>query len=56
MYTITVRYSKNGLIAYDLNGDNLSVAQSKAKFFKSQGFYVEVCDAQGVVVLVDREH
>lgn len=42
MYRITVRYSKAGLIAYDLNGDTVVTALAKARHFKSQGFYVEI--------------
>ena len=47
MYRITVRFSPAGVIAYDLNGDTLKSAVAKALHFKSQGFYVEIQDAEG---------
>ena len=50
MYKITVRYSRAGLVAYDLKGDTLEIAKVKAKQFKSQGFYVEITDPLGEII------
>ena len=47
MYKITVRFTPAGLIAYDLKGDTLKIAVAKALHFKSQGFHVEIQDAEG---------
>ena len=47
MFRITVRFSPAGVIAYDLNGDTLKIAVAKALHFKSQGFHVEIQDAEG---------
>ena len=47
MYTITVRYSKGGLIAMSLKADTLSLAQKKALHMKSQAFHVEINEMQG---------
>lgn len=47
MYTITVRYSKGGLIAMNLKADTLSLAREKALHMKSQAFHVEINNMQG---------
>jgi len=47
LYRIVVRYSKHGLVAYDLEASSLKVAVAKAHRFKPQGFYVEIFDAEG---------
>ena len=47
MYRIIVRFSPAGLVAYDLNGDTLKISVAKALHFKSQGFHVEMQDADG---------
>jgi hypothetical protein len=47
MYRIIVRFSHAGLIAYDITGDTLKIAVAKALHFRSQGFHVEIQDAEG---------
>ena len=55
MYRIIVRYSKSGLIAYDLKGDTLVAAVTKAIRFKSQGFHVEITDGEGNAVAIPED-
>jgi len=47
VYSVIIRYSKVGPIAHDLTGDTLKIAVAKALHFKSQGFHVEIKDAEG---------
>jgi hypothetical protein len=47
VYTITVRYSKGGLVAMNLKADTLSLAREKALHMKSQAFHVEITNIQG---------
>jgi hypothetical protein len=47
VYTITVRYSKGGMIAMNLKADTLSLAREKALHMKSQAFHVEISNMQG---------
>ena len=47
MYTITVRYYKDGLIAMNLKADTIALAREKALHMKSQAFHVEIHNMQG---------
>jgi hypothetical protein len=47
VYTITVRYSKHGMVAMNLKADTISLAREKALHMKSQAFHVEIKDALG---------
>jgi hypothetical protein len=55
MYTITVRYGKDGMVAMNLKADSISLAREKAKHMKSQAFYVEIKNAHGQACPLDGE-
>lgn len=47
VYTIAVRYSKEGIIAMNLKAATISLARDKALHMKSQAFQVEIKDMLG---------
>lgn len=55
LYRILVRYSRDGLVAYDLEAGNLIAAVAKAHRFKPQGFFVEIFDADGNSVSIPEQ-
>ena len=56
MYRIVVRFSHAGIIAHELFGDTLKAAVAKASRFKSEGFYVEIIDADDNEVVFTRHY
>ena len=46
MYTVTVRYYKDGLIAMNLKAGTIALAREKALHLKSQAFHVEIHNIQ----------
>ena len=47
MFTISVRYSKSGILAMNLKAHDLAEAREKALHMQSQAFYVEIKNGEG---------
>ena len=47
MYTVVVRYCKDGLLAMNLKARDIAEAREKALHMKSQAFHVEINNAAG---------
>ena len=51
MYTITALFSAKGRGAMNVTAETLKLARDKADNLKSQGFFVEIRDEDGELVL-----
>jgi menaquinone-dependent protoporphyrinogen IX oxidase len=49
-YDLTVRFAKDGLIAFTAKAETPAVARTKAAELKAQGFHVEIRNAEGQIL------
>ena len=55
MFTIVVRYSKDGIVAMNLKAEIITLARAKASHMKSQAFNVEIENETGKIFLLESE-
>lgn len=55
MYTISIRYSKGGILAMHLKAHDIAEAREKALHMKSQAFHVEIQNSEGQTLPLHEE-